>query len=341
VNGAAGASLTILDVGHGSCCIITDGPTTILVDAGPGSAVLEYLRQEGIGKIDSIILSHSDADHIRGAIALLGEKQFEVLEIIANSDGLKTSDVWRSLAWEIDNRRRRGLIRSDAQLREGDHLATQVAGSELTVLAPRSGLVLTGPGSRDPLGRLITTNSMSAVILVAAENHRIALLTGDLDELGLEHLLETGQDMTADILVFPHHGGLAGTTAHAAEAFAEKLTAAVQPNDVVFSLDRRRYGTPRPEIIAGVRRAAPDVRIACTQLSEACAAELPLAAPAHLLSLFARGREGNACCAGTMRVVLGDSENLEPKPDQHGSFVRQFALSALCMKPSAAPGDPG
>jgi competence protein ComEC len=334
--------VTILDVGHGNCCIITDGTTTILIDAGPGSAVLEYLRQEGINCVDSIILSHADSDHIKGANALLGERQFDVREIIANSDAVKDSAEWSNLAWDIDMRRRNGMLRSEAQLREGDILATQVSGAELTVLAPRAALALTGPGSRDPSGRLITTNSISAVILVSSGARRVALLTGDLDEVGFDHLLDTGQDLHAEILVFPHHGGRAGGGGlRITEQFATRLTAAVQPQVVIFSLDRRRYGTPRPEIIAGVRRAAPGAHIACTQLSTLCAPELPSDPPSHLLPLFARGRQRNACCAGTMRIRLNYNDFLEPASAAHMSFVQQFATTALCIRHIFNKNTPG
>ena len=333
-------TLTILDVGHGSCCILTDGSTTILIDTGPGSAILEYLRGEGIGSVHSVILSHADSDHIKGANALLGENQFDVREIIANSDAVRDSAAWANLAWDIDMRRRNGAIRSEAQLREGDVLKTQVAGTSLTVLAPRAALALTGPGSRDRLGRLVTSNSMSAVILVSVGQRRVALLTGDLDEVGFENLVDTGQDLTAEILVFPHHGGLAGGGARMTETFASRLTAAVRPREVIFSLDRRRYGTPRPEVIAGIRTVAPTVHIACTQLSDTCLADLPVAAPVHLLPLFAKGRERNACCAGTMRVRLTGGYELEPMSAAHFSFVNTFATTALCRRSPAPPTVP-
>ncbi len=168
-------TLTILDVGHGSCCILSNGDNTILIDTGPGVAVLEYLSREGIQKIDTVVLSHADADHISGLIALLNSGLFEVREIISNSDALKKSEKWRNLAWSIDYKKRTGDLKQVDRLCEGDVIATNIEGVRLTVLAPRLAIVLTGPGAQDPEGRLISSNSASGVLLI--EVAMICMLT--------------------------------------------------------------------------------------------------------------------------------------------------------------------
>ena len=330
------ATLTVLDVGHGSCAVLAGDHDTILFDTGPGVAVLEYLRREGIRKIDSVVISHADADHISGLVAMLLTGEFVVEEIVANADALKRSDKWSNLAWTIDYLKRNGGLRAVERLCEGDVITTGIEAVKLTVLAPRLGLVLTGPGAKDPSGRLITSNSASAVILVEFGDRRVALLTGDMDEVGFAHLTESGQDLQAEVLVFPHHGGLGGGTIASTVQFAEELVRAVNPSDVVFSLDRRKFGNPRPEVIAAVRRAAPQARIACTELAESCAKDLTADAPVHLLPLYASGMDRQSCCAGTMRVTLVRDGELEPSRDVHRAFVERCAGTALCMERSGA-----
>ncbi|MGH7930926.1 MAG: ComEC/Rec2 family competence protein [Candidatus Binatia bacterium] len=326
-------SLTILDVGHGSCTILTNGARTTLIDTGPGAAVLEYLLQEEISVIDVIVLSHADEDHIRGLIALLGTEEFGVRRIQLNSDAAKTSEAWQNLAYEVDELRRVGLVTLEVQLREGDMIDSGIAGLELRVLAPRDRLIMRGPGSRDRDGRRITSNSISAVILVRYADRRVALITGDLDEVGLVHLVETNLSLAADVLVFPHHGGLAGGNGPAATAFARKLTSAVDPECIAISLGRGRYANPRPEIVEGMRQAASSARIACTQLSKDCASNLPSLEPAHLLPLFAGGAESRSCCAGTMRIELEEGSALLPDAAAHGAFIDVAApTTALCRR---------
>lgn len=327
------ASMTILDVGHGNCCVIagTGNDKVVIIDTGPGVAMLEYLLQEGITKVDSVVLSHADADHISGLISLLNAGTFRVGAVIANSNALKRSRKWPDLVWSLDRLKRNGDLTQVDNLQEGHIVDTQIDDVNIRVLAPRVGLVLTGPGARDPQGRLISSNSVSAVLLVEFGSKRVALLTGDLDQLGFEYLIETKQDLTADILVFPHHGGLSGTGMGATAKLAEELTSAVKPTDIVFSMDRRKFGNPRKEVVAAVMRAAPDARIACTELAEACAAHLASQSSAHLLPLFASGRVRNSCCAGTMRFAFVQNAILYPSREAHRKFVEVNASTALCL----------
>ena len=332
-NTAPAASMTVLDVGHGNCCIISsiNGEHVIVVDTGPGVGVLEYLLQEGIDRVNSVVLSHADADHISGLISLLNTGTFQIDEVIANSDALKRSEKWSDLAWTLDRLKRAGALSSVDGLQEGDVVATQIDGVKIRVLAPRIGLVLTGPGARDPKGRLISSNSTSAVLLIEFGDRRVALLTGDLDQLGFEYLIESGQDLRADILVFPHHGGLSGSSIAATAALAEELARVVTPTDIVFSMDRRKFGNPRGEVVAAVMRGAPGARIACTELAEACAAELSDEESVHLLPLFASGFARRSCCAGTMRFLFIEDAVLEPGCDAHRRFVERYAGTALCL----------
>jgi beta-lactamase superfamily II metal-dependent hydrolase len=327
------ASMTILDVGHGNCCVIAgeNNDKIIIIDTGPGVGMLEYLLQEGISRVNSVVLSHADADHISGLISLLNTGTFQVDAVIANADALKRSGKWPDLAWTLDRLKHSGNLKAVDNLQEGDVVDAQIDEVNIRVLAPRVGLVLTGPGARDQQGRLISSNSISAVLLVEFGNRRVALLTGDLDQLGFDYLRESGQDLSADILVFPHHGGLSGASIGATAALAEQLTKSVNPSDIVFSMDRRKFKNPRKEVVASVMRAAPGARIACTELAEACAAQLGNQSPTHLLPLFASGLTRSSCCAGTMRFLFVDNGILQPNRDAHRRFVETNAKTALCL----------
>lgn len=70
-----------IDVGQGdSCLIITPTDKKILIDGGEGNSdkydagkniVLPYLLDRGITKLDYIIISHCDSDHIGGLFAVI------------------------------------------------------------------------------------------------------------------------------------------------------------------------------------------------------------------------------------------------------------------------------
>jgi competence protein ComEC len=171
----------------------------------------------------------------------------------------------------------------------------------------------------------------AAVLRYWYKGHPKVLLAGDLDGVGLEHLLRDHPDPQADVLVFPHHGG--HPEANDEGEFARLLSDAVQPKYVVFSMERSRYNNPLKAIVEGVRSSKAKPRIACTQLSTHCLSkEEPAPAdPEHLSPLPAKGKGNHACCAGTMRVDLaGGAGLIAPAPDSHQQFVDRLPGSPLC-----------
>jgi competence protein ComEC len=197
----------------------------------------------------------------------------------------------------------------------------------IEVLAPSPYLAGKGPGSTDRENRRISTNSVSAVIRLTFKEEPLILFTGDLDHVGLQNISRDEIDMRAPIVVFPHHGGLSGSADIV--AFTQELCERTGARTMVFSIGRGQYGTPNPEVIATVRRVLPDVRIACTQLSERCATTVPATQPGHLSAGFARGKERRACCAGSIRINLADGK-ATPEAAEHRRFVDKNAPTGLC-----------
>lgn len=82
--------LTMIDVGQGDAILITYpfNKNNILIDVGGSvssfnNAISPYLKSIGIRRIDHLIISHGDADHIIGAYDLI--KNFNVKNIYINS----------------------------------------------------------------------------------------------------------------------------------------------------------------------------------------------------------------------------------------------------------------
>ena len=86
----ASPKLTILDVGHGTRPVLHDSHAIFIFDAGPGSTLNEYLRESGIDEIDALLISHSDADHLAGAINLLSAPEFRVRKLFTSIQTRKT-----------------------------------------------------------------------------------------------------------------------------------------------------------------------------------------------------------------------------------------------------------
>ena len=60
-------NLTILDVGHGNAAVLADTGGVVVIDCGKGGTLLDYLETVGIKKVDVLLISHADSDHIRSA----------------------------------------------------------------------------------------------------------------------------------------------------------------------------------------------------------------------------------------------------------------------------------
>jgi competence protein ComEC len=199
----------ILSVGHGSC-VVCELPCgrVLLYDAGSlrGPQVGEwsiapYLWSRGIDRLDEIFVSHADLDHYN-ALPWLVERFSPGMITVTPSyfampdHGVET--VRQTLA-------RLGIgyrVVSAGQLLSAGDVAMYV------LHPPESG----PPGPE---------NARSLVVLVVYRDKTI-LLTGDLENPGLEDVLQL-QPPRVDVLVAPHHGSAASNTSRFAQWAQPKL----------------------------------------------------------------------------------------------------------------------
>ncbi len=325
----------ILDVGHGNCAIVREDNHTLVIDAGPGASLMEFLKAEGISNVDVLLISHADQDHIAGLIGLLSSEEFTIGKVRLNTDSRKASIIWDDLLFTLSKAHNGGDVDFGVALTVSDSNTFNFGAFKVEILAPSIYLAGKGPGSKDRSNRSITSNSVSAVIRVLQNDRPILVFTGDIDNTGflnmMEYLTECQVDATAPVIVFPHHGGKV-EGADLIE-FTKQVCNCIQPNTVVFSIGRGRYSTPQPNIIKAIKEVVPGARIVCTQLSEHCASMLPENAGDHLVNTFSAGKTVNACCAGTIIISLeNDILSVAPFEAGHAAFISTAAPTALCRR---------
>lgn len=324
-------ALVILDVGHGNSAVLIEPSNIVVIDAGPRSGLLQFLHEQKINVIDTVLISHADQDHIDGLIALLSSGEFVIKKVRLNTDSSKCSVKWDELLYELSLQQDEKLVDFQTQLTRGQEEQYTEGDVQIEIAGPSTYLTGKGPGSKDREGRQITSNSISALIRVKQKDKKIALFPGDVDVIGIEDIESRGIDIRASILVFPHHGGRAGATTDMA-SFARKMCELVEPKHVVFSFARREKPLyPRPEIVSAILDYNAHIRISCTQLSSYCTSTLPEKTPSHIGRNFAQGKESNRCCSGTIIIDL-TNESVLPSEREHTNFVLEFATTALCRR---------
>jgi competence protein ComEC len=168
----------VLDVGQGLAVVLRAGAHTVLFDTGPsfrsGSStadlvIIPFLKSRGIGKLDTLVVSHADQDHAGGAKTIAGEFDIDttfVGEAIPDL-GLQQISCSRADSWTAEGVRFRFL--------------------------------------HPPPGAAWEGNNSSCVLEVVTGSH-ILLLTGDIETPVEATLLDKGLVGPADTVIVPHHG---------------------------------------------------------------------------------------------------------------------------------------
>lgn len=237
--------LLVADVGQGGAVLVRTARHLLVYDTGPpygpasGGAdeavsnagervLLPLLRARGERRIDLLMLSHSHADHVGGAAALL-----QALPVAAVSASLAPGHpVLRPLP-------ARGVPVQRCAAGQRWHWD----GVAFEVLHPAPGAPLQARPNAD-----------SCVLRVSAQG-RSLLLTGDIEAAQEAALVQQyGSALRSEVLLLPHHGSRSSSTPAFLDAVAPQLA-------LVQAGYRSRFGHPAPEVEARLHeRGVPLLR---------------------------------------------------------------------------------
>ena len=175
--------------GKADAQLIYTDDTAVLIDAGDknyGDKIAEYLTKKGIGKLDALILTHYDEDHIGGVPTLLDD----VLP-----DRIYVSNLPK------DSKETAALNEALAQ---NSLVTTLVEGSE-TVELDLDGMKIKIDGPDEKLYEENDSNNSSLITEVTYNGHSL-LFMGDAQKQRAEEYMEQNPDKKFEILKVPHHG---------------------------------------------------------------------------------------------------------------------------------------
>ena len=228
--------ITMLDVGQGESIFLRDVTgKTILIDVG-GKAesdkkiekwqvkattsnaqrtLIPYLKSRGVAKIDQLILTNTDKEHIGDLLEVA--KAFHVGEILVSKGSLKQKEFVAEL------QATQTKVRS---VTAGENLP--IFGSQLEVLSPRK----IGDGGHE-----------DSLILYGKLLDKHFLFTGNLEEKGEKDLLKQYSDLEVDVLKAGQHGSKNSSSS----AFLEQL----KPEMTLISVGKNnRTKLPHQETLA-------------------------------------------------------------------------------------------
>jgi competence protein ComEC len=199
---SAGGNLSIhfIHVGQGTSILVV-GPSgeTLLYDTGnwndDGEHVLDYLRAHDISRIDYLVTSHVDADHIGGHAEVIDYYEAEADGVGAIYDpGIASASQTYEDYLDAVERHNVTLYRAQA----GDGIPME--GVSARVLAPPEGYF----DGRD--------RNENSLVLRVAHGNVSALLTGDAGRGAERYLTDAAKaDLNATVLAAGHHGSNTST----------------------------------------------------------------------------------------------------------------------------------
>ncbi|WP_225340467.1 MBL fold metallo-hydrolase [Lysinibacillus capsici] len=209
-----------IDVGQGDSILI-ESPSgkTMLIDGGvkgAGQQIVSYLKELGINKLDIVVATHPDADHIGGLISVLDNM---TIEQFYDSGKVHTSQTFEEMLTRIDEKNipyHVPKIGDDIEFDKDVNVKVLNANDQAT------------------------DNNDASIVLKMTYGNVSFLLTGDAGVALEKEMLQ--YDVKATVLKAGHHGSNTSSS--------EEFIQAVKPEVTILSYgEDNKYGHPHAEIV--------------------------------------------------------------------------------------------
>ena len=226
---SANVTIKFIDVGQGEAILIALPEKTVLIDAGPtGSApkIAQVLQELGRDKIDYLVATHPDEDHIGGMADVISSTQIGTIYAPNKTNNTAT---YRKFLTAIQNNN------LQITLAEAGTIIDQTDAYKLEILWP----------TKD--ANFPDTNDYSIIIKLTVGN-KTFLFTGDAPT----NAILDANPGHIDVLKLSHHGSRTGTN--------EQLVRRLSPTYAVLSyaLDNS-YGHPMQSVLNALHKHSVEV----------------------------------------------------------------------------------
>ena len=170
--------------------VLTCGDAVMVIDCGEkedGEEVLDYLAQKGAGKVDILLITHFDKDHVGGADTVV---EGIPVDRILMPDYEGTGKQYKEFVDALDD------LGMEPE-RVAEVLNLQLGDAKVKVEPPASYEI---PDTDDEYD-----NNFSLITTVDLGKNRL-VFTGDIEEERISQWLDGGTVQKCDVLKIPHHG---------------------------------------------------------------------------------------------------------------------------------------
>ena len=222
-------TIKFIDVGQGEAILIALPEKTVLIDAGPtGSApkIAQVLQELGRNKIDYLVATHPDEDHIGGMADVISNTQIGTIYAPNKTNNTAT---YRKFLTAIQNNN------LQITLAEAGTIIDQTDSYKLEILWPKKD------------ANFPDTNDYSIIIKLTVGN-KMFLFTGDAPT----NAILNSNPGHIDVLKLSHHGSRTGTT----EVLIHKLS----PTYAVLSYAvDNSYGHPMQSVLNALHKHSVEI----------------------------------------------------------------------------------
>ena len=209
-------SIDFIDVGQGDSILINN---KMLIDCGDndkGDNVVKYLKEKNISKLDYLVITHTDADHIGGCDYVLDN--IAVKKVMMDGQ-IRDTKSYLDVIKRIDDEEK--IIPKENERFGFDDIEFKVLSSNI--------------GSEDP--------NQNSIVLRMDYGKFSALFTGDCDRECESRLLN--KDIDVDVLKVAHHCSRYGT----GKEFLDMVT----PKIGIIEVGENNYGHPTDECLSNLK----------------------------------------------------------------------------------------
>lgn len=222
-----------IDVGQGdSCLIITPNNKKVLIDGGGSmesssnydigeDTLLPYLLDRGVKTLDYVMVSHFDADHCQGLMAILNSVKVKNIIISKQSESVYNYEK----IMEIVTKKKINVM----VVKRGDNIKIDKK-VELKIIYPESKLYFDD----------INSNSIVAKLIY---NNFTMLFTGDIEKEAEQRIVSIAEkELKSTVLKVGHHGSKTSST--------EEFLKAVSPKISLIGVGKNnKFGHPNEGVI--------------------------------------------------------------------------------------------